>query len=453
MLAQTRRVAGALFTVVVLLTMTAWGCDKLPLLAPNGTVITIFPSSMVVPLNGSIDITAVAIEAGSGGQTPTPTPPPTPPTTPGTPGTPTTPTTPTPTPGTPGTGTPVHNGTVISFTTTVGRIEPNEAPTRNGQVSVRLLSAGQSGVATITAFSGGARSNQVTVNIGAAAVGRIDVVANPAAVPPGGGSSQLAARVFDSNGNPLAGVPVSFSIMTGSGSFSPATPTSDSNGVAQTTFTTNVESVVVATAGGGGGGTAPPTANVTIRVNAAFTLVIAPPTTAPVENQPATFTVTPGGGAGGAAPIVNNVVVSFGDGSVQPVGTISGTTTISHVYTSSGTFQVTANGTDINGAPVSAGTLVAVTEQLPLAVTLNASPSTARRGVDVVTFTASVSGGSPIRFIWNFGDGTTLETTGPIATHTYAATTPTGPLTVSVRVLSNNAGEGLGQTTVVITTP
>ena len=50
----------------------------------------------------------------------------------------------------------MQNGTLISFTTTLGRIEPSEARTQNGQVRVKFIPNGQSGPATITAFSGGA---------------------------------------------------------------------------------------------------------------------------------------------------------------------------------------------------------------------------------------------------------------------------------------------------------
>ena len=40
-------------------------CDKVPLLAPGGTVITIFATSNTVPLNGEIEIVATAIENGT----------------------------------------------------------------------------------------------------------------------------------------------------------------------------------------------------------------------------------------------------------------------------------------------------------------------------------------------------------------------------------------------------
>ena len=41
------------------------GCDKLPLLAPSGTVITLIATSNVLAANGSIDIVATLIEQGA----------------------------------------------------------------------------------------------------------------------------------------------------------------------------------------------------------------------------------------------------------------------------------------------------------------------------------------------------------------------------------------------------
>jgi PKD repeat protein len=182
-------------------------------------------------------------------------------------------------------------------------------------------------------------------------------------------------------------------------------------------------------------------------------LAIGPPSpNPPVENQPVTFTITPGVIGTGSA-IIRNVVVDFGDGGRDTLPIVSGPTTVSHIYQSNGTFRVSATGTDINGETVSGTIIVAVNEQLPLAVTLSASPSTARRGVDTVRFTAIATGGSAIRYEWDFGDGTNAITTGGSTEHFYPDTTPLGAVRVRVRVISSNAADGLGETTVIITTP
>ena len=105
----------------------ASGCDKVPLLAPSGTVITLFPVANTVALNSEVEIVATVIEQGvdarsandATGQrhaddaTAAPT---------------------------PGAGTPVQNGTWSRFTTTLGRVEPAEARTSNGQVQGQVHS-------------------------------------------------------------------------------------------------------------------------------------------------------------------------------------------------------------------------------------------------------------------------------------------------------------------------
>src|SRR5687768_17571877 len=168
----------------------ASACDKVPLLAPSGTVITLFPVSSTVALNSEVEIVATVIEQGTATAPPA-TPPPT---TPGTPP-PTTPTTPTTPSTTTGAGTPVQNGTLVSFTTTLGRIEPSEARTNNGQVRVKFISGGQSGAATITAFSGGASGRLENLRVGTAAVERVVVTANPQTLGPAGGTAEISARV------------------------------------------------------------------------------------------------------------------------------------------------------------------------------------------------------------------------------------------------------------------
>src|SRR5215831_1065721 len=120
-----------LFALLVPLALVA-ACDKVPLLAPTGSVITLIPQANAVALNSQIAITATVIENGtasSGSGTTT---------------------------STKGAGTPVQNGTLVTFTTTVGHIEPSEARTHNGQVTVQLITDTTSGLATVTAYSGGA---------------------------------------------------------------------------------------------------------------------------------------------------------------------------------------------------------------------------------------------------------------------------------------------------------
>ena len=127
-----------------------------------------------------------------------------------------------------GAGTPVQNGTVVSFTTTLGQIQPTEARTQNGQVRVKFIAGSQSGTATITAFSGGASGKLENLRIGTAAAERVLITATPQALSCQGGTSQIEARVEDVSGAGVAGVPVSFSTTTGQ--LNPATSNTDAGG-------------------------------------------------------------------------------------------------------------------------------------------------------------------------------------------------------------------------------
>src|SRR5258706_2467529 len=106
-------VLGLLFS----LSLLTVACEKVPLLAPSGSTITLTASTTALSVAGSADIIAQVLEAA---------------------------------------GTPPHSGTVITFTTTLGSIEPSEARTdTSGRVVVKFNSGSANGTATITAISGG----------------------------------------------------------------------------------------------------------------------------------------------------------------------------------------------------------------------------------------------------------------------------------------------------------
>lgn len=434
MVAQpVRRSRLALAVVATLAAIVSGSCDKLPLLAPQGTVISLFSSSMVLPLNGSVDITAVAIEAGAAPSTPTtPAPPPTPPA----PGTPTPPTTPAPTPGTPGTGTPVHNGTVITFTTTLGRIEPVEGRTHNGQVTVRLISTGQSGTATVVAFSGGARSSSLAIRVGSAASARIILSASPAQLPAVGGTSQISARVEDAEGSVVPGAPVTFS--TTSGNITPSSANTDSSGIAVATLQANASADVVARSGAAEG-------KLTVSLRPRSGLTITGPATPPAAGLPATFTV-----AVAATANITNVRVDFGDGTRRNLGALSGSTTIQHTYQTGGTFEVTATATQTTGDEETVGTAITILPGQPPGVVINVSDAVPAVNQSI-TLTAVVSGATStiLRYDWNFGDGSpVVSTTGNQTSKVY---TTTGTFTINVTVTQAAGPPGTGQASVNVT--
>src|SRR5437868_1615963 len=85
----------------VLVAAAAAGCEKVPLLAPTGSSITLTSSTPVLSANGRAQIVAQVIEAA---------------------------------------GTPPHSGTHITFTTSLGVVQPADAETDiNGRAIVSFL--------------------------------------------------------------------------------------------------------------------------------------------------------------------------------------------------------------------------------------------------------------------------------------------------------------------------
>jgi hypothetical protein len=199
-------------------------CNRMPLLAPSGSAIRLVASATALSADGATDITAVVIEGGQSAESPDET-------------------------GSviAGAGTPVHDGTLVYFLTSIGRVEPSEARTKGGRATVRLFADGRAGTATVTAMYGGAVST-IEVDIGAATATRIALSASPQGLPSGGGTSIISARVEDQQGNGISGVVVTFS--TTRGTLNPATAVTNAQGLAQTTLTTTGEATVTATSGG-----------------------------------------------------------------------------------------------------------------------------------------------------------------------------------------------------------
>ena len=244
-------------------------CDKVPLLAPTESTITLVSNRAVVPINGTAQIIATVIEQS---------------------------------------GTPAHNGTLVTFTTMLGTLDPREAVTSNGQAVVTLRAGTESGTAEIGAFSGSARTeNLVMIAIGAAAAGAVSVSASPASVPSTGGTVTIQATVTDLSGNLMPGLPVSFS--TTAGTLSASQALTDTQGIASTTLTTNLAATVTVTLTGTVTGT------VMVTVNSAPTIAVTTTTTAPAGTATVFSVVTTAPGS----PITD-VSINFGDGASLSLG-------------------------------------------------------------------------------------------------------------------------------------
>jgi hypothetical protein len=393
-------------------------CDKVPLLAPTNSTIRLTASVGIVPANGSIDITAIVIEAG---------------------------------------GTPVQNGTVVTFSSSLGTIEPREGRTSNGQVTVKYLAGGQSGRATLSAFSGGTKSDDLEVLVGAAAAAAVTLRADTTVLPSTGGTTALYATVLDTGGNPLRSVPVSFSASTGQ--VTPGTAVTNEFGEARTDLFTTTKSTVTARVvgggasgggGGNGGGTpAPSGATATLDIEVRDVPIIDLAGGTRTAGQPVTwevgvpigFTLTPK--TGGNA--VRSAVVAFGDGNTRNVGAILAPTSLAHTYNQTGLFTATVTATDVLNFVGSTSIGVTIMQKRTIPVTIVVRSNLA----GLVTFDANTNlvsaEGLPTIIVneyqWDFGDGTSTTTSGSSATHRYGA----GNFTVRLRVVSTFGHEGFAE--------
>lgn len=422
MLSRLRKVFPALAVVFGSL-LPAAGCQRVPLLAPTGSTITLIAAATALPINGSTDIIAQLIEAA---------------------------------------GTPPHTGTHISFTTTLGSIQPSEAETDiSGRVVVKFLAGAGSGTATIAALSGGASAsgtNAIKIAIGSAAVGGVSVTASPTSLSASGGSSTITAAVTDLSGNVLPNVPVTFT--TDTGSLSASVANTGASGTAQTVLTTSKTAKVTATAGvtttSGTTTTAAPKSDVTVTVNAAATVVFGSFSPAvPVAGQPVSFTLTITPAATGAA--IRQVVVNFGDGRSQTLGAVSGATSLSHTYDSAGTFTLSATVTDSNGDPFVGVANITVGGRLLPVVSISVAgttqPTTGSITVFNITANAATNSTATIRSVTvDFGDGSSVDLGGQSGTsipaqHIYQSA---GTYRVTVVAQDSNGSSNSAATLVVV---
>jgi hypothetical protein len=315
-----------------------------------------------------------------------------------------------------------------------------EARTHNGQVRVRFISNGQSGLATITAFSGGASAKLENLRVGTAAAERVLLTATPAVLPPSGGTTEIAARVEDVSGAGIPGVPVAFT--ADQGQLGAGAVTTDSNGVAKTTLTASRTTIVTVNVAG-------KTATVTVNLSARTGVSITGPTTAVAAGTPVTFTV-----GVGAAPAVNvrDVTIDFGDGDRRSLGAISTSTPVQHIYTEAGSFRAAATATDSSGFTETVATFVTILPQQPPGVIITAAPTNPVPG-QVVRFTATVSGATStiLRYEWIFEGGSpaTAILTGNQATSVF---TGTGSRVIQVRVIQSSGPSADGIAVITLQT-
>ncbi|HTL00885.1 MAG TPA: Ig-like domain-containing protein [Vicinamibacterales bacterium] len=398
--------------LLALAAIGAAGCDKVPLLAPSGSTVTLSTSSSIVQANGAAEIRATVLESS---------------------------------------GTPVQNGTTVTFSTNLGTMSPAEARTVNGVATAQFVPNGQSGTAKIVATSGAAKadttSNPLTISVGSAAASRVLVTAAPSRIS-AGGISTITATVTDTNGNALSGITVAFT--TNNGAVTSVAGTTNASGQASTSVTTSKDAIVTATVGGSSG-TTTVSGTVTVTVGVLPTLAfgtVTPANPTPGQNVTIPLTVT----TTGATDAFQNVTVNFGDGSSRSLGPLSGSTSVSHAYLSDGVYTVTATGVGSNGDQTQAITQVAINPRTPVGITLTATPNPTTRNT-LVTFTAAFDGTVPANisgYDWNFGDGSTRHTTGRSTQYAYPAVSPAGGYSATVDVDTTDGNSGNAQTQVIV---
>jgi hypothetical protein len=307
---KPRRARRSLLVIVLTLLIAAGGfivqgCDSLPLTAPGGSSVSLHVSNTFAPLGGSVELTAIVTEEP---------------------------------------GTPVHNGTSVTFTTTLGTLEPAQAHTNDGRATSRLRFSNEAGIAQVQAISGEAASEEdIQVRVGAAAATTVTLALNPSSLPSGGGTATVIALVTDDDNRRLPDVPVTFTATAGT--LRDARVVTNQNGEARTTITTTRETEITATVGGA-------TANQTLAVNdlPQVSVTVSPAGGVVETDDVVTFNITIEAQQNGSP--VREASISFGDGGSQSLGALNGTTTITHQYTAPGTYTVRITATDTAGERV-----------------------------------------------------------------------------------------------------
>ncbi len=382
------------FICAALVALVAVACDTVPLTAPSGSSLTISAGSTFVQLGATTEVTAYVIESS---------------------------------------GTAVQNGTTVHFSTTLGRVDPVDAQTKNGYATTTFIAGDISGLADVSATSGGTGSttttppstgnggnggtgtttpsatngNTVRITVGAAGADNVVLNASSTTVSASGGTVTLIASVLDGNGNRLTNTPVNFS--TDAGTLSATVATTDGRGEAQVQLTTNRDATVTARVG-----TKSTTLRITVNGPANITL------------SGTSSTVSPSGGTITITAVVLDVAGNRLPNAQVNFSTTAGTLSATQATTDgNGEAQVTLTTNAASTVTARAGTATAtfqVTVGSSVSISVNPTSGTT---ATVFTFTVTPAPGAQSVTL-DFGDGTTQQlgaiSSAQTATHTYAST-------------------------------
>jgi len=403
-MARSQRFTASILTAIVMACAFFQGCgESLPTAPSAVTTITLTTSKSQLPFNGTAMITADIV--GSTGRS-------------------------------------APNGTLVTFTTTLGSFESASAETMQGRATVTFQAGTISGTATINATATNAATAPETASriaIGAAAASRVLVIADPPSVPFSGGSTAITATVLDGSGQPLASIPVTFS--STAGTLAPSSLKTDQEGNAKTTLRTSLAATVTAAVSADGsvsgpvGNGATGSTSVTVAPRPQPTVSVTPSPN-PTAGAVTTFTiaVAPATNSGTA---IQSLTIAFGDGARLDLGAASGMTiVVQHVYQTAGPYVVSVTAVDTAGASATASTVIIVAPAVPMTVAIEFTPPIVSGGTTIFTFVATVQPATVMAatYQWNFGDGSSALTTNKQIAHTFR--NGGGPYTVQVVVTS-----------------
>ncbi len=400
-----------LYLVAIVTVGAVVACDRVPLTSPTGSSISISVERSVLPLNGQTVVRAIVTESS---------------------------------------GTPVHNGTEVTFQSSIGAVNPPSAQTINGVATATFIAGTLSGTGVIHAFSGGARtgsgnssSGGASVSVGAAAAGSISLSATPPSVSQSGGTVTISALVLDSGSNPLPGVSVIFS--ANAGALSATSALTDEGGIARTTLQTTQNTTVTARTG------SVTPATVDVVVSAAPTVSIEVTPASPIAGVPVAITVTASSGTTANPRQVQTLELDFGDGTRETRSNVTGTAAFTHTYSTAGGYTITARAVDVAGNTGVGSRAIVVARAAAPTVTLTMTPNPADVN-QIVGFsvTSTTTSGLPVENIRVFINGElAYSTTGSSGAFTRGFSA-TGTYTVIAEAVDSSGNVGRTQAFLIV---
>ncbi len=347
-------------------------------------------------------------------------------------------------------GAPVNPGTIVNFSTSLGKVDPESAPTDDaGIATATIAGAGQIGIATVTASTGPTAPVSVELQIGSLA-SSMTLQASPTSVGQTGGEVDLLAVVRDDAGQLLKNLAINFSTSTGTLESLGAALLTNERGEARDKLTvTEVDiiaqgsdtitvSAFAATAEGAA--LLETTTDINIRGLLSFLSLQVTPGSVPktggslsllalvkddvgrgVADAPVNFNTEAGTLASGGAVLQTDSGGQASDSLTLTASDIDALGTR--------TFNVRAESIDFSGSELVASFQVNVQTGAPIA-----DFDTFINGL-TVTFQNQSTGDQPLSCSWDFGDGSTSTLCDPPA-KTYGT-----PDTYNVRLsVTNSAG-------------